>query len=227
MNNNEHKVSVIIPVFNGEQYLFETLQSVINQTYTDIEVIVVDDGSTDNTEKIIKQFKTIKYVYQNNRGTAAAFNQGIKYATGKYFSFLGADDLWLKNKTQLQIDVFKANANEEIITGHVQQFLSPELPVVLKNKIKFSEELIPGHVIPAMLIKQKVFYKVGLFETKWKVGAEMSWFLKTIELGIKINILPDLVLLRRIHKNNKGITNRQFISQRAQILKASLDRRRN
>ncbi|NHZ86169.1 MAG: glycosyltransferase [Planctomycetia bacterium] len=227
MTINDQKVSVIIPVFNGEKYLTETLQSVLEQTYNDIEIIVVDDGSTDNTAKIIKQNREIKYIYQNNQGTAAAFNQGIKFAAGKYFSFLGADDLWLKNKTKLQIEAFKSIPDQDIITGHVQQFLSPELPEQMKNKIKFSEELIPGHVIPAMLIKKDFFFKVGLFETKWKVGAEMSWFLRAKEYPIKIKTLPDLVLRRRIHTSNKGIKNREFISQRAKILKASLDRKRN
>ena len=84
-------VSVIIPVYNGEKYLNETLESVLNQSYNNLEVIVVDDGSTDKTASIIKKYKTIKYIYQENEGTASAFNNGIDNATGQYLAFLGAD----------------------------------------------------------------------------------------------------------------------------------------
>ena len=224
---NSNLVSVIIPVYNGEKYLSETLQSVLNQTYKNLEIIVVDDGSTDDTANIIKTHINVKYIYQTNQGTAAAINTGIHQATGRYFTFLGADDLWDNNKTQLQINAFKEFSNFDIISGQVKQFLSPELPEQLKNKLKFSENLMPGQVIPAMLIRRNSFLKVGLFETKWKVGSEMSWFLRANELSLKIKILPDLVLLRRIHNHNKGITNRVFISQRAKILKIALDRRRS
>jgi glycosyltransferase involved in cell wall biosynthesis len=223
---NSNLVSVIIPVYNGEKYLAETLESVINQTYTNLEIIVVDDGSNDDTASIIKAHKDIIYIYQNNQGTGSAFNTGIDQAKGKYLSFLGADDLWEKNKTQLQIRAFENNPDYDIIAGHVKQFLSPELPETFKNKLQFSEGLIPGHVIPAMLIKKDFFFKVGLFETNWKVGSEMSWFLRAKEIQLMLKILPELVLLRRIHTTNKGITNREYISQRAKILKASLDRRR-
>lgn len=219
-------VSVIIPVYNGEKYLSETLQSVLDQTYTNLEIIVVDDGSIDDTAKIIKANDNIIYIYQVNRGTAAAFNTGISYARGKYFSFLGADDLWDSEKTQIQIETFKESPDYDIITGYVRQFLSPELPETFRKNIKFSEKPIPGHVIPAMLIKRQSFFKVGLFETEWKVGAEMSWFLRANEIPLSLKILPETVLQRRIHTTNKGITNREFLSQRARIIKASLDRRR-
>ncbi len=219
-------VSVIIPVYNGEKYLSETLQSVLDQTYTNLEIIVVDDGSRDDTAKIIKTNDNIIYLYQNNQGTAAAFNTGINQAQGQYFSFLGADDLWDLRKTRIQIDAFKEFPDYDIISGHVRQFLSPELPETLKKSIKFSEDSIPGHVVPAMLIKRQSFFKVGLFETEWKVGAEMSWFLRANEIPLRLKILPETLLRRRIHTSNKGIINREFLSQRAKIIKASLDRRR-
>lgn len=219
-------VSVIIPVYNGEKYLSETLESVLNQSYKNLEVIVVDDGSNDKTALIIKNYKTIKYIYQENAGTASAFNNGIDNAIGKYFAFLGADDLWKKEKTEIQMEAFQKYPEHDIISGLVKQFLSPDLTNEQKDKIKYSKELIPGHVIPAMLVKKDFFNRVGLFEPKWRVGAEMSWFLRARELPMKMMVLPKLVLLRRIHSSNKGITNKEFLSQRAQVIKAALDRRR-
>jgi len=224
---NKAQINVIIPVYNGERYLAETIESVLAQTYRPVEVIVVDDGSTDESARIAKSFGfSIRYYYQPNLGTAAALNRGIELACGDYFAFLGADDLWTEDRIRLQMAAFDAHPNVDIVSGHVKQFLSPELDESVKRKIHYSIELIPGHVLPAMLIKREVFFRVGLFETNWEVGAEMSWYLRAMEIGLHIMILPDLVLLRRLHESNKGITKRRFITERAQILKASLDRRR-
>jgi glycosyltransferase involved in cell wall biosynthesis len=221
------RVSVIIPVYNGERYLAETIESVLAQTYQPLEVIVVDDGSTDDSARVAQSFgPAVSYTYQQNLGTAAALNRGVELASGDYFAFLGADDLWTEDRAQLQMEAFTTHPEVDIVSGHVRQFISPELDDSVKGRIQFSPELIPGHVVPAMLIRREVYFRVGQFETSWVVGAEMSWYLRAKEMGLNLMILPDLVLLRRIHESNKGITKRQFITQRAQILKASLDRRR-
>ncbi len=221
------RISVIIPVYNGEQYLAETLTSVMAQTYHPIEVIIVDDGSTDDSARIAKSFgPLIKYYYKKNSGTAAAFNYGIEHAAGDYFAFLGADDLWTENKNEIQIKAFRDNPQADMVAGYVKQFYSPEMDEDERKKIRCTDEILPGHVIPAMLIKRDAFFRVGLFEPQWVVGAEMSWYLRAKEKGLSLVMLPDLVLLRRLHKQNKGITQRKFINQRLQILKASLDRQR-
>jgi glycosyltransferase involved in cell wall biosynthesis len=225
--DSKAQLSVIIPVYNGERYLAETIDSVLAQNHRSIEVIIVDDGSTDGAARIANNYgSSIRYCYQPNLGTAAAMNQGTDLACGEYFAFLGADDLWPEDRIRLQLKAFDAHPDVDIVSGYVKQFFSPEMTESVKKRIHFSTDLIPGHVIPAMLIKRQAFFRVGLFETKWKVGAEMSWYLRAQETGLKIMILPDLVLLRRIHESNKGITKRSFINQRAQILKTALDRRR-
>lgn len=221
------RVSAIIPVFNGERYLAETIHSVSNQNCSSLEIVVVDDGSTDASARIASRFRSVKYFYQRNRGTAAALNTGIEQASGDFLSFLDADDLWTHDKTIVQIAAFQTNPNLDIVSGHVQQFFSPDLSEADREKIRFPKELMPGHVIPAMLIKREAFFKVGYFETKWELGAGMSWYLRAMDMGLSLKILPDIVLMRRIHRTNKGITKRQFAKQRAHILKIALDRRRN
>jgi len=225
--DSKTQLSVIIPVYNGERYLAETIDSVLAQNHRSIEVIIVDDGSTDGTARIANNYgSSIRYCYQQNLGTAAAMNRGTDLAFGEYLSFLGADDLWTEDRIRVQFKAFDAHPDVDIVSGYVKQFFSPEMTESVKKRIRFSDDLIPGHVIPAMLIKRQAFFRVGLFETRWKIGAEMSWYLRAKEAGLKIMILPDLVLLRRIHESNKGITKRSFINQRAQILKAALNRRR-
>jgi glycosyltransferase involved in cell wall biosynthesis len=225
--DSKTQLSVIIPVYNGELYLAEAIDSVLAQNYRAIEVIVVDDGSTDGTASIANSYGSfVRYCYQSNLGTAAAMNRGADLACGEYLAFLGADDIWPEDRIRVQLEAFNAHPDVEIVSGYVKQFFSPEMTESTKKRIRFSADLIPGHVIPAMLINRQTFFRVGLFETQWTVGAEMSWYLRSQETGLKIMILPDLVLLRRIHESNKGIVKRSFINQRAQILKAALDRRR-
>jgi glycosyltransferase involved in cell wall biosynthesis len=220
-------ISVIIPVYNGEKYLAEAIESVLAQTYRPIEVIVVDDGSTDGSADVAKDFvPLVQYCFQPNGGTGAARNRGIDLARGSFFAFLDADDILVKDKLTLQMAAFDANPDVDIVFGHVKQFYSPELNESMKNKIRCPAEPMPGSLPYTMLIKRGAFFRVGLFETHWQVGQDVSWVLRATEQRLNMIMLPDLVYMRRLHENNKGITKRQFITQRVQILKASLDRRR-
>ena len=224
---NKIQISVIIPVYNGERYLAEAIQSVLDQNYPSLEVIVVDDGSTDESACTAKSFgPSIRYYCQPNSGQAAASNHGIGMADGDYFTFLDADDLWARDRIHLQTAAFDDHPDVDIVSGYVKQFFSPELDENVKKRVRCLIDPIPGQIISAMLIKREAFFRVGLFETKWEIGEEMSWYLRAKEMELQMLMLPDLVLLKRIHECNKGITKRHLISQRAQILKAALDRRR-
>src|SRR5438552_12366709 len=89
------RVSVIIPVFNGERYIRQTIESVLAQTYQDFELLVIDDGSTDGTAEAVKEYeKNLRYVRQGNGGASKARNQGIRLSQGEYLAFQDADDLW-------------------------------------------------------------------------------------------------------------------------------------
>ena len=102
------KVSVIIPAYNGELYISDAIESVLAQTYRDYEIIVVDDGSTDDTSKIVQAYgDRVHYIYQENQGVAAARNQGIKVSTGKYIAFLDQDDFFLEDKLSEQVSCLK------------------------------------------------------------------------------------------------------------------------
>jgi glycosyltransferase involved in cell wall biosynthesis len=97
------KVSVIIPTYNCAQYITEAIESVLNQTYKDFEIIVVDDGSTDNTNEILRSYiekKKIRYFYQENSGVSSARNMGVRVSQGEYISFLDSDDFWEVNHLQ-------------------------------------------------------------------------------------------------------------------------------
>lgn len=220
-------VSVIIPVFNGEQYLREAVESVIVQTYRPLEIIVVDDGSTDNSAGVAKSFASkVRYVYQEHGGVAAALNRGIELSRGSFLAFIDADDLWKEDKLIRQQSVFDNNPDVDIVFGQAKQFYSSELDEDQKKRVRIPAEIMPGIFKGSMLIKRESFFRVGAFETKWKLGDFIDWYLRATEKGLKGIVLDEVVVLRRIHANNMGIRNRESRSEFVRILKAALDRRR-
>lgn len=220
-------ISVIIPVYNGESYLAEAIKSVLSQSYQPSEIIVIDDGSTDNSLSIAKQYEpTVRSLYQSNSGTAAARNQAVNTAGGNFFAFLDQDDVWKSQKLEIQINAFRKNNKLDLVFGHVQQFYSPELQDEIKQKIYCPTHPEPGFLPSVMLIKRDSFFKVGLFETQWQIGEWTNWYARAFEVGLKTEILPDVLVKRRIHSKNKGILQQDMRKEYAKILKESLDRRR-
>ena len=220
-------VSVIIPVYNGERYLAEAIESALAQTYRPIEVIVLDDGSTDGSGDVAKRFTSpVRYHFQPNAGLGAARNKGISLALGSVFAFLDADDVWLEDKLTRQMAVLDDNPELDMVFGYARQFNSPELDEQSKRKIRPSDEVLPGYFAGTMLIKRDAFYRVGLFETDWRVGEFIDWYLKAMERGLKSFLLPEVVMKRRIHANNMVIRERKHQTDYVRILKAALDRRR-
>jgi glycosyltransferase involved in cell wall biosynthesis len=106
------RVSVIIPVYQGDRFLAEAVESVLNQNFTDYEIIVIDDGSTDNSHAVLQPYyNSIHYVFQENQGVAAARNRGIQIAKGELIAFLDQDDFWLSDKLASQVAYFESQPN--------------------------------------------------------------------------------------------------------------------
>lgn len=220
-------VSVIIPVYNGERYLAEAIDSVLSQTYSSLEIVVIDDGSTDDSAGVVKRYGSkVRYFFQPHRGLSAALNHGVQAARGSFFSFLDADDVWMENKITQQMMMFANNPILDIVFGHVRQFCSPELNGNQKNRLQGFTELLPGYFKGTMLIKREAFSLAGIFDTVWKVGDFVDWYLKALESGLKSVMLPDVLMIRRVHTQNMGIREQAHQRDYVRILKASLDRRR-
>lgn len=112
------KVSVIVPVYNSEKYIAQAVDSVLCQTFHDFELIVVDDGSTDRTAEILKRYgERLTYIYQPNSERSAARNTGIRHAKGEYLAFLDADDFWLPQKLERQVQVFDLAPEVGLVYG--------------------------------------------------------------------------------------------------------------
>jgi glycosyltransferase involved in cell wall biosynthesis len=228
MDKDNLLVSVIVPVYNCEQFLPQALNSVLNQTYQSIEIIVVDDGSTDGSQAVAKGFDNprIRYLYQQNSGIGAARNMGVRISSGKFFAFLDADDLWVPDKLAIQIEQFHTDISLDMVFGHVIQFQDPVNNERSQSVGQQGQKKHPGVLTGTMLIKRRSFFKVGMFETGYRVGEFIDWYSKAIEFGLKELVLPDVVLKRRIHTTNIGIRERDAQTDYLRILKAKMDRSR-
>ena len=122
MKTNSPLMSVVIAAYNAEPFLQEAIESVRRQSYDPLEIIIVDDGSTDGTARIATAYDSIVYAYQPNSGVAAALNKGIGLSRGSFLAFLDADDMWTDNKLALQFSAFVLDPTLDAVFGNVEQF---------------------------------------------------------------------------------------------------------
>ena len=222
-------VSVIIPVYNYDRYLGEAVESVLNQTYKHLEVIVVDDGSTDRSREVAQSFaeRGVRYCHQVHTGIGPARNRGVEMAQGEFLAFLDADDRWPDEKLALQLRAFENDASLEMVFGQALQLQNgPAWEAGVKNKNLMVDGGVPGMVAGTMLIKRAAFDRVGKFPAGLKMGEFIDWYARTGELQIRSLVLPELLLWRRIHDSNTVLRERQSVTDYARVLKATLDRRR-
>jgi len=220
-------VSVIVPVYNGERYLAAAIKSVLGQTYRPVEIIVVDDGSTDGSARIVREFgAAVRYEPQSHLGSPdACRNRGIKLADGEYLAFLDQDDLWMRDKLQLQIVSFATDKSLDMVFGHVEQFLSPDLSETT-NQARYPTGVAPGRILSAMMISRSAFFGVGWFLTRWRLSGFVDWYARAKELRLKEMMLPQVIARRRIHRTNLNIVQRHAQVEYVRAVKATLDRRR-
>ena len=211
-------ISVVIPVFNGERFLREAVQSVLDQKYAPLEIIVVDDGSTDGTANVARSLPaTVRFLHQANQGPAAARNRGIEHAQGDLIAFSDADDLWPPAKLELQLPYLIKDRGLEIVLGRIQQVLSSEE--------KFGEPAFSVNLGSAV-IRRSVFDRVGLFDETMRYSEDVDWFMRAREAGAAIMTIDAVTLFYRQHEQNMTRGKSTSELNVLQALKRSLDRRR-
>lgn len=181
------QVSVVIPTYNRAVQVFKAVDSVLSQTFRDFEVIVVDDGSTDNTEFVLKAFgNKIQYIYQPNGGVSRARNTGIKAARAGLIAFLDSDDLWLPHKLQAQVDFFAANPSamwqqtEEVWIRQGRRVNPKKRHTKLEGRI-FKESLGLCLISPsAVMLRRELFDEFDLFDEKLPACEDYDLWLRIL-----------------------------------------------
>jgi len=203
-------VSIVIPVYNQEKYIKACVESVLEQDYENLEIIVVDDGSTDATPAILKEFgKKIKYIRQENRGPACALNCGIRLARGEFVGWLGSDDMYLPGKIKHQIQKFQENNflaliyTDYIIIDSEGKELRvsqcPSLPPEQLSKVLLVANFINGSTV---LMRKKCHEKVGYYDENLKASMDGDMWFRLLEYGYKFGHIPVPYVKYRWHPAN-------------------------
>ncbi len=226
-------ISCIVPAFNGERYLGEALDSILAQTYRPLEVLVADDGSTDGTAAVLVGYgPLVRSLWQLNAGPAAARNLGLRTAGGEFIAFLDADDLWHPEKLTRQMARFAARPELDLCVTHARNFWIPELrerAALYRGHPRMTASL-PGYSPVTLLARRALFDTVGGFDVTLPVGEDTDWFLRAAEHAAVMELLPDVLVYRRLHQTNMGWRALPRDSKEREVfvrvIKASLDRRR-
>jgi len=219
-------VSVVIPVYNGAAFLAEAVGSVRDQAGARLEVVIVDDGSTDGTAEVANRLPQagLRYVYQENAGPARARNRGLVLARGDVIGFLDADDLWPADRLRRQMRALDGNACVDVVLGRTQCVRHTGASGADRLEVCFPPFVLLSPT--AALFRRRAFERVGTFDEALRYGEDTDWFMRARECGVPILVEEDIALLYRRHEQNmtRGRTMKEL--RVLDVLKRSLDRRR-
>ena len=223
-------VSCIVPVFNGERYLGKTLDSILAQTYRPIEILIVDDGSTDKSPEVASSYREVaRYLRQANAGQATARNLGVNVSRGKFVAFLDADDLWHPEKLTRLLARFAVKLELDYCLTHVQNFWEAELAQEAEMYQGHPRgQPLPGYVTGTLVAKRSLLERIGLFDTSLGHTDKTEWFLRADAAGAVKELLPDVLMYRRMHAGNRSrALAAKSRDEYLRLLKTTLDRRRS
>ena len=220
-------VSVVIPAHNSGPYIVPALDSILVQQHRPVEILVVDDGSTDGTAQRVRGYAPeVRVIEQEQHGHPAARNEGIRAARGEFLGFLDHDDLWSLHKLNLQLAAFECDPALDLVFGHIQNFFTPEMPREERARLAVPLQPLPGLLQGAMLARRRSFDRVGLFSEARSIGDFLDWYGRAMVSRLNIAMLPDTVVYRRIHANNFQRKQRHQHREYLRAVKDLLDRRR-
>jgi len=218
------KISIITSVYNNKDTIEDAIKSVLNQTYKNIEYIVIDGASTDGTIDIVKKYqdKISKFISEPDNGIYDGLNKGIKLATGDVIAFLHSDDIYASNDIiEYIVNNFDDN---DAIYGDLVYTSKLDTTKVLRywksknfNKSLLKKGWMPAH--PTFFVKKEIYDKYGCFDTSFKIAADYDFMLRVLKNNIKVKYLPKILYKMRIGgESNKSLKN--IINKTKEDLKA-------
>ena len=209
--NQKYLVSVIIPNYNYDCFLEEAVLSVLNQTYTNLECIVVDDGSTDNSAKLcellMEKDARLRLIRKTNGGLPSTRNEGIKNSKGDLICFLDADDIWKTDKLENQIKVL-IDTKADVVFSNCEEFNKDRVihqSDFQKETVTFYD-LLGGNIIPGsssnLMMKKEVVEKVGFFNNDLRSAEDLDYYYRIALAGFKYQFVPSLGVSIRKHENS-------------------------
>jgi glycosyltransferase involved in cell wall biosynthesis len=220
-------VSVVIPLFDTERFVREAVESLLGQERQPVEVIVVDDGSTDAGPKLVESFGApVRLVRQAHRGIAAARNRGVREATGEALAFLDADDIAPPRRLAMQAKALEEDRELDGVVGVVEEFMTPGVDGVSPAEHRGPRPPRVGRMAGSLLIWRDSFLRVGEFDETTDRAEVLDWFARAADMGLRLGGVPEVVLLRRLHDTNHGMRVHAKEADYLKALRASIHRRR-
>ncbi|WOO42683.1 glycosyltransferase family A protein [Rubellicoccus peritrichatus] len=223
-------ITVIIPAHQAEKYLQETIESILAQTTRPSEILVVDDGSTDQTNQIASSYTEVTVItHPTNLGLSNTLNTGIANAGQPWIAFLDADDLWLEDKLRQQWTQLQAPSVDQentMVFTQIEQFMSPDLSPDQQLPLNEKHRIMKGIFKGTLLLHKKVFEKVGLFDPELTIGDFVDWYARSRENHVAEIMIPEVLTRRRIHQTNMGRVLSNQNGQLAKVMLNSIKRRK-
>ena len=225
-------VSIIVTAYNHEKYIEDSLMSVLNQSFNDFELIVINDGSTDDTASIIENIASQypeKIIFINNKINVRpkfSENQALKIARGKFIAWNDGDDLWLPKKLEKQMKVFNLDFNNEI---HIVYSLGQNIIESSKrNRNRFEGKLVEKNFFKemfmssfflkiSMIVRKEVYDNLGFLNEKYQLCGDYEYMIRMAASGYKFKLVNESLALHRIHENNET-TNRSIAINNTKIM---------
>jgi len=223
-------VSVIIPAYNQARYLKSAINSVLSQTYTNWECIVVDDGSTDHTSDLVHRFNhpKIKYIFQKNSGLSAARNTGLLASKGEFISFLDSDDCFAPQKIELLMNILENRPDLALVAGTAALIDENGNNINRKfvtNLPKNNFELLYGNPlhVGSVLLRRDWYLKIGLFDINLRSYEDWDYWLRLVLAGGKLESITDVVSFYRFHTSQMTRNSQQMTEASFAVLKKIFD----
>jgi glycosyltransferase involved in cell wall biosynthesis len=215
LKGKKNLVSVVIPVYNGERYLAECLDSVFSQTWPSIETIVVDDGSTDRSVEIASKDSRVRLIRQSNRDVSAARNAGIQAAKGEFIALFDYDDLWLPEKIEKQMECFDRNPDAALVFTDIVKFDDEgrtrhakdrhRWAVRLNGPRAFASLARKNPILPsAVMARRESLSRAGLFDERFRTCGDYEMWLRMAGMGMRFVYLGLPLTRYRVHSSNTG-----------------------
>lgn len=203
------RISVLIPTYNSAAFLGQALESVFAQTYTDYEVIVVDDGSEDDTAAVAAAYPSVRYIRKEHSGISATRNLAIAEARGEIIAFLDADDLWTPDKLEKQVAYLDAHPDCQLVFTQVKNFFDGPAEEMTARQAQLMQTEV-AFCLPACCIRKEVFQMCGVFREDLEYGEDTHWTTRLWTAGINTkHCLKERLYLRRIHGGNISLTHQE------------------
>ncbi len=219
-------VSVIVPAYNRERYLGEALDSIVNQGYHPLEIIVADDGSSDGTARVARAYPEVRLLSLAHGGPAAARNAAIAVSRGALLAFLDSDDYWTPGKLDAQVQLLQRNPHLGCCFTRMWHFLEPgHTRPAWAEPVELARH---AHLLSicSMLARREVFDQVGDFDIRLTWGEDTDWLFRAQVARIPCATLPEVFVHRRIHDTNLTTSSGPPLPIAMRIAKAHIDRTR-